>query len=48
MVASHKEITRESYQATAKEFAHNVLNLAPIKSIEEFIALLSPKAKLLI
>src|ERR1051326_3446983 len=39
---SDKEITQESYQATALEFAHHVADLAPITSIEQFISLLSP------
>jgi hypothetical protein len=30
---SNKEHTKESYQATAKEFARNVTNLAPVESI---------------
>jgi len=47
MITSRKEITKESYQATAKEFAKNVANLAPIESIEKFISLLPPHAKLI-
>ncbi len=43
----NKEITKESYQATAQQFAHNVANLAPIGSIEKFIKLLTPKAKII-
>ena len=45
---SNKEITKESYQATAEEFARNVANLAPMASIEKFIKLLPLKLKSLI
>lgn len=44
---SNKEITKESYQATAQEFADNVMDLAPVGSIEKFIKLLPPKAKII-
>ncbi|WED42590.1 class I SAM-dependent methyltransferase [Legionella cardiaca] len=44
---SNKEITKQSYQATAVEFANNVADLAPIASIEKFIKLLPPKAKII-
>ncbi|HDV5785653.1 TPA: methyltransferase domain-containing protein [Legionella pneumophila] len=44
---SNKEITQQSYQATADEFASNVADLAPIGSIEKFIKLLPPKAKII-
>lgn len=44
---SYKEITKASYQATAKEFADKVTELAPLHSIERFIQLISPKAKIL-
>lgn len=44
---SNKEITRESYQATAQQFAHKVADLAPMESIEKFISMLSPKAKII-
>lgn len=44
---SNKEITQESYQATAKEYAENVANLAPVESIEKLIKLLPPKAKII-
>jgi len=47
MLKSNKEITRESYQAIAQEFAQNVADLAPIKSIEKFMTLLGPKAKVI-
>jgi len=43
----NKEITKASYEATAKEFACNVADLAPQQSIEKFINLLPPKAKIL-
>jgi SAM-dependent methyltransferase len=43
----YKEITRASYQATAKEFAQNVADLAPVESIEKFIKLLPSKAKII-
>lgn len=44
---SAKEITRESYQTTAQAFAHNVADLAPMKSIEKFIKFLPPNAKII-
>ncbi|MBA3536983.1 MAG: methyltransferase domain-containing protein [Tatlockia sp.] len=44
---SNKEITKQSYQATASQFAHNVAELAPIGSIEKFIKLLPSKAKII-
>lgn len=44
---SYKEITRESYEATAEVFATKVADLAPIHSIEKFIQLLPPKAKII-
>lgn len=44
---SNKEITKQSYQATAAEFARNVANLAPVESIEKFISLLPPNAKII-
>lgn len=43
----YKKITKESYQATAQEFARNVDELAPTGSIEKFIKLLPPKAKII-
>lgn len=43
----NKEITKESYQATAQQFAQNVANLAPIESIEKFIKLLSTQSKII-
>jgi ubiquinone/menaquinone biosynthesis C-methylase UbiE len=43
----NKEITKESYQATAQQFAQNVENLAPTQSIEKFIGLLPPQAKII-
>jgi ubiquinone/menaquinone biosynthesis C-methylase UbiE len=44
---SNKETTKQSYQATADEFARNVADLAPIGSIEKFFKLLPPKAKII-
>lgn len=43
----YKEATKASYQATAKEFAQRVADLAPIGSIEKFIKLLPSKAKII-
>src|SRR5688572_14703882 len=43
----NKEMTKQSYQATAQQFAQNVANLAPIESIEKFIKLLPPTAKII-
>lgn len=37
---SNKEITKQSYQLIAKEFANNVAELAPIASIEKFMDLI--------
>lgn len=45
--ASYKETTKASYQATAKEFAQNVADLAPIGSIGKFIKLLPSEAKII-
>lgn len=47
MALSNKEITKASYQLTAKEFAHKVANLAPMGSIDKFIKLLPSKAKMI-
>jgi len=47
IIESYKEITQASYQATAKEFAQNVVNLAPTESIQKFTELLSTKAKII-
>jgi 2-polyprenyl-3-methyl-5-hydroxy-6-metoxy-1,4-benzoquinol methylase len=44
---NHKEVTKKSYAAAAREYASNVAALAPIQSIERFITLLPPKAFLL-
>ena len=44
---SYKTITKASYQATAKEFAQNVADLAPLGSIEKFIDLLPIGATIL-
>jgi|GEM_PF-5853252 len=43
----YKKITQESYQSTAQEFARNVDDLAPTGSIEKFIKLLPPKARVI-
>jgi len=43
----YKEITKTSYQSTAKEFAKNVSDLAPVASIEKFIKLLPSQSKIL-
>ena len=43
----NKEITKESYQSTAQEFARNVADLAPMGSIDQFKKLLPPKAKVI-
>lgn len=44
---SDKLITKESYEATAEEFAHNVADLAPMESIQKFVSFLSAKAKII-
>ncbi len=44
---SNKEITRKSYQATSVEFAQKVADLAPIGSMEKFIAYLPCKPKII-
>ena len=44
---SNKEITQESYQATARQFAQNVADLAPIGSIEKLMQLLPPNPKII-
>lgn len=44
---TYKSITKESYQATADEFAQNVSELAPVTSIEKFIKLLPSRAKII-
>jgi SAM-dependent methyltransferase len=43
---NNKEITKQSYQATAHTFARNVADLAPIASMERFLSLLPPHAKI--
>jgi len=43
----YKTITQESYQATAKEFTQNVADLAPIESINRFVAYLPSGGKIL-
>jgi len=44
---SDKAITKESYQATAEEFTHNVADLAPMESIQKFVNFFPPKAKII-
>jgi|688.fasta_scaffold53312_4 2-polyprenyl-3-methyl-5-hydroxy-6-metoxy-1,4-benzoquinol methylase len=44
---TYKEITRESYQSTAEEFARNVLELAPTESIQRFYHMLPSDGKIL-
>lgn len=44
---SYKEITRESYEATAEAFALKVADLAPQESILRFVKLLPSKAKII-
>lgn len=46
-IADYKQITKESYQATAQEFARHVHDLAPIGSIEKFIKLLPPNPQII-
>jgi SAM-dependent methyltransferase len=43
----YKKVTQESYEATAEEFAQHVAELAPLPSIEKFIQMLPPKAKII-
>lgn len=43
----HKTISQKSYQTTAKEFAKNVADLAPLESIQQFVDLLPPHAKII-
>jgi ubiquinone/menaquinone biosynthesis C-methylase UbiE len=44
---TYKETTKESYQATAKEFAHKVAELAPLGSIEKFMKFLPSQPAIL-
>jgi ubiquinone/menaquinone biosynthesis C-methylase UbiE len=44
---SNRETTKESYQATAKEYTDNVASLAPQESIKKFMTLLPPNAKII-
>jgi len=44
---SNQAITRESYQATAEQFANNVADLAPLGSIEKFAQMLPENAKII-
>jgi len=43
----YKKITQLSYEATAHEFSRNVADLAPLASLQKFVRLLPPKAKIL-
>src|SRR5689334_15154974 len=43
----YKKVNKESYEITAQEFALKVKDLAPTHSIERFIKLLPPKAKII-
>lgn len=44
---SYKSITQKSYQATADEYARKVSELAPMESIQRFVEMLPPKAKII-
>lgn len=44
---SKKTTTRQSYEDTAHQFADNVSTIAPIASLERFIHMVPPKAKIL-
>lgn len=44
---NYKDITKKSYQATAKKYAAKVENLAPMQSIEKFVKHLPSRAKVL-
>lgn len=44
---SYKALTQSSYEATADEFTHYVADLAPLESIQKFVNLLPPKAKII-
>ncbi|STX52155.1 methyltransferase [Legionella busanensis] len=44
---SYKDITKVSYQLTAKEFAKNVMQLAPNQSIDKLASLLPPKGTII-
>ena len=46
-IMSYKEITINSYQATAEAYAKNVADLAPLTSIERFVQFLSGKGTVL-
>jgi SAM-dependent methyltransferase len=41
-VKTYQEITKDSYQVTAAEYATNVLELAPLASIKHFMGMLPP------
>lgn len=43
----YKQITKESYQATASEYARNVEDLAPTGSIEKLMKFLPPNPKII-
>ena len=44
---SHKQRTIRSYEDTAEAYAEKVKDLAPVPSIDRFVALLPPKARIL-
>ncbi len=44
---NYKEITQQSYQATAQAYATNVQDLAPLESIHKFMTLLPAKPRIL-
>lgn len=44
---SYKNITRDSYQSTAQEYARNVADLAPRDSIDKFLKILPSKSKII-
>lgn len=44
---NHKEITKQSYSATAAEFAANVAHLAPLDSIQRLMAKLAPNPQVI-
>lgn len=44
---SNSAVTKESYEATAREFTRNVADLAPLESIKKFINFLPVRAKII-
>ncbi len=44
---NYKQITQESYNATANEFAANVINLAPLESIKSMISRLAENPQII-